>query len=173
MFYSFVITFDPLFEKRGLIKGGCLIVSVVGYMLTWTTYGTWLQGEKRGWVNDGEVLEECVGLLQKNIQSMNQRAVYLSKSQREVVRRAILESAKRIGQEILAVTVRSNHVHVVVVNSYIPISKVVQRYKRESTHAICSGGFKGKVWTKGYDVQYCFDEAGVRGRVGYVERHGD
>ena len=23
---------------------------MVGYMLTWTTYGTWLQGDERGWV---------------------------------------------------------------------------------------------------------------------------
>jgi len=24
-----------------------------GYMLTWTTYGTWVQGDRRGFVKDG------------------------------------------------------------------------------------------------------------------------
>ena len=26
-------------------------------MITWTTYGTWLQGDKRGYVKDGRILE--------------------------------------------------------------------------------------------------------------------
>jgi len=29
---------------------------IIGYMVTFTTYGTWLQGDKRGYVKDGKVL---------------------------------------------------------------------------------------------------------------------
>ena len=75
--------------------------SVVGYMLTWVTYGTWLQGDERGWVKDGKILEGSEGLLRKNIASMETQSVSLSKCQREDVRKAIDESAKGIGQEVL------------------------------------------------------------------------
>jgi len=29
---------------------------LIGYMVTWTTYGSWLQGDKRGYVKNGEIL---------------------------------------------------------------------------------------------------------------------
>jgi len=31
---------------------------MIGYMLTWTTYRTWLQGDKRGYVKDDEKTED-------------------------------------------------------------------------------------------------------------------
>jgi hypothetical protein len=34
----------------------------VGYMVTWTTYGTWLQGEKKGFVKDGEGARRILNL---------------------------------------------------------------------------------------------------------------
>jgi len=40
------------------------MAKTVGYMLTWTTYGTWLQGEKKGFVKDGEVMGENTMLKQ-------------------------------------------------------------------------------------------------------------
>ncbi len=35
-----------------------IMASMIGYMLTWTTYGTWLRGDKRGYVKDGEEPED-------------------------------------------------------------------------------------------------------------------
>ena len=32
------------------------MVNTVGYMVTWTTYVTWLQGDRRGYVKGGLVL---------------------------------------------------------------------------------------------------------------------
>jgi hypothetical protein len=29
---------------------------LIGYMVTWTTYGSWLQGDKRGYVKNGTIL---------------------------------------------------------------------------------------------------------------------
>ncbi len=31
---------------------------MIGYMLTWTTYGSWLQGDERGWRKDGVAMAE-------------------------------------------------------------------------------------------------------------------
>jgi len=35
-----------------------IMARMIGYMLTRTTYGTWLQGDKRGYVKDGEEPED-------------------------------------------------------------------------------------------------------------------
>ncbi len=35
-----------------------IMVRMIGYMLTRTTYGMWLQGDKRGYVKDGEEPED-------------------------------------------------------------------------------------------------------------------
>ena len=144
---------------------------VVGYMLTWTTYGTWLQGDERGWVKGGEILQGNEGILKQNLQRMKQEPVSLNKQQREVVRNSIIESAKRIGQDVLAIAVCSKHVHVVVRNIETPISRIVQRYKRDATYSVRPYGLAGRVWSRGYDVRYCFDEAAVLVRIGYVEGH--
>ena len=32
------------------------MVKTLGYMVTWTTYGTWLQGDEQGYVKKGKVL---------------------------------------------------------------------------------------------------------------------
>ena len=35
-----------------------IMARMIGYILTWTTYDTWLQGNKRGYVKDGEEPED-------------------------------------------------------------------------------------------------------------------
>ena len=45
------------------------MAKMVGYMLTWTTYGTWLQGDERGYVKDGRILGGNEALEKANRQS--------------------------------------------------------------------------------------------------------
>jgi len=42
----------------------------VGYMITWTTYGTWLQGDERGYVKNGKVLRENKRLWKTQIEKI-------------------------------------------------------------------------------------------------------
>jgi len=142
-----------------------------GYMVTWTTYGTWLQGDKRGFVKKGKVLSGSEGLQQANERRRMEEVVKLKKVESEVVRKAMLEEAVRIGEEILALSLRSNHVHVVVGNGGRPVEKVVSRLKSAAYYAMRERGFKGRLWTRGYDKRYCFDEESLRARVDYVKRH--
>jgi len=52
-----------------------------GYMVTRTTYGTWLQGDKRGYVKNGKIFSENPYLKKANIQSMARSDVRLNKKQ--------------------------------------------------------------------------------------------
>ena len=140
-------------------------------MVTWTTYGTWLQGEKRGFVKDGKILGRNKGLEEANKRRRRGGGVKLKKADREVARRAMLAEAERIGEKILALSVWSNHVHAVIGEGGKPIGKVVSRLKSASYYALRERGINGRLWTRGYDKRFCFDEASLEERIRYVERH--
>lgn len=146
---------------------------VIGYMLTWTTYGTWLQGDERGYVKDSETFRGNAGLLRANLESQKGNTVRLDGAQKEIVRCAICEEARRLGQRIFALAVWSNHVHLVADNIDEAVGTVAGRYKRAARWALKREGFEENVWTKGYDKRFCFDDEELRGRIEYVEGHGD
>ena len=83
--------------------------------ITWTTYGSWLPGDSRGWMKwkKGEqqpqpVLEDwCKG-------RMKEKAVLLSLEQRLAVEDMIRKHSQHRSWELHAVSARSNHVHVAV-----------------------------------------------------------
>ncbi|MCK4998507.1 MAG: transposase [Anaerohalosphaera sp.] len=143
---------------------------MVAYMLTWTTYGTWLQGDERGWVKGGSVLDGNEKLYRKNSENMKKDIVWFGNEERQVVRKAIIDEAERNGLTVLAITVQNGHVHVVIKYDDRAICRIAGLLKNSGRVAL---GIKGRVWTTGYDVQYCFDEAAVRSRIRYVDKHED
>jgi REP element-mobilizing transposase RayT len=85
--------------------------------------------------------------------------------------KAIYKKASRLNQNILALAVCSNHVHVVVDYVPIPVGKIVSHYKNAAQVALRRVGVAGRVWTKGFDKRYCFDEQTLKSRIDYVNSH--
>jgi REP element-mobilizing transposase RayT len=87
----------------------------VVYFITWTTYGTWLPGDARGWRKrqggpqvPQPLLEDwCRERLKGNV-------VLLEKHDRETVEDACREHSQFRGWQLLAARAQSNHVHVVI-----------------------------------------------------------
>lgn len=140
-------------------------------MITWTTYGTWLQGDKRGYVKKGKTFGGNKALMDSNRQSQTQDAIWLSPAQQLVIREAIFEEAASQGQCIYALAVQSNHVHLVVEYSDRPISTIVAYYKKAGRLALKATNHSGRLWTKGYDKRFCFDSAALEQRIKYVKDH--
>jgi REP element-mobilizing transposase RayT len=143
----------------------------LGYMITFTTYGTWLQGDKRGFVKDGKTYAANQSFADSNRQDLSKSPVRLSKTHRAIAARAICEKAGLMGQKILALAVCSNHVHILVDYISLPIGKVVSYYKNSEQAALRKVGLAGRVWTKGFDKRYCFDEEALKSRIDYVNSH--
>jgi len=140
-------------------------------MITWTTYGTWLQGDERGYVKNGQTYDGNKALIQSNNKSQAQDMIKLSRNQQQVVRKAITEEAKSQDQRIYALSVQSNHVHMVAEYTQQPISKIVAYYKKSARLALKAAGHNGKLWTKGYDKRFCFDRVALEQRIKYVQDH--
>jgi hypothetical protein len=144
---------------------------VIGYMVTFTTYGTWLQGDERGYVKDGTVLNGNEALHYANRRAIGGQRVKLGARDKEIVKQAILNEAQQMKQKVFTILVWSSHVHVVVENINEPVGKVVGRYKAAATKELRRIGFEGKVWSKGYDKRFCFSEEELSAKVDYVNKH--
>src|SRR5262249_31196789 len=109
----------------------------IAFFLTWSTYGTWLPGDARGWVEyrrgfrlPDPILElECAA-------RMTEGACRLAPHQRERVEKQVAETCKYKGWILHAVNCRTNHVHVVLSASAPP--KII----REQLKAWCTRRLK-------------------------------
>src|SRR4051794_6620480 len=84
----------------------------LGYLLTWTTYGTWLPGDARGWV-DGRTHELHPSpdpeRERQGRERMREEAITLTPDQRNLVTTTIHDHCRIRRWELHAVNVRSNH----------------------------------------------------------------
>jgi REP element-mobilizing transposase RayT len=87
----------------------------IAFFITWSTHGTWLPGDPRGWVeyHHGWKLPDPVRHLEAT-ESMTGNACLLSEDDRRNVEEQIAETCKHRDWLLHAVNCRSNHVHIVV-----------------------------------------------------------
>jgi len=146
---------------------------LIGYMVTWTTYATWLQGDERGYVKKGEILPGD-GKLKEICQKLQkQPAVTLREGERTIVRKAILTESEKIGQSIRALAVCTNHIHLVADPCRESIEQIVSRYKNAAMFALCRLGRKGRIWTRGFDKRFCFSQDELVRKIEYVRKHSE
>ena len=147
------------------------MTGMIGFMATWTTYGTWLQGDRRGYVKNGITLGANATLEKCNEELLKHDKIMIPKSLRKTVENAILKEAEEIGQTVYAIAICSNHVHIVIESTVERCGYSVGRFKRAATKALREYGFVGKVWTKGFDKRYCYNQKELETRIKYVKRH--
>ncbi len=144
---------------------------MTGYMVTWTTYGTWLPGDKRGYVKQGKIMPGDPKILKASQILQKSAAVTLDSEQKAIIHRAILQEAERIGHTIEALAVCTNHIHLVARHCEKSIESIVSRYKNVAMFAICKEKPVRRIWTRGFDKRFCFNEKSLNQRIDYVKRH--
>ena len=149
------------------------MAKMVGFMATWTTYGTWLQGDKRGYVKNGITMGANAQLEKSNEELLKHDKIMIPKSLRKTVENAILKEAEEIGQKVYAIAICSNHVHIVIESTVERCGYSVGRFKRAATKALRKYGFANRVWTKGHDKRYCYNQNELETRIAYVQSHRD
>jgi hypothetical protein len=117
-----------------------------GYLITFRCYGTWLHGDDRGSVDrrfynrigtprmqpDNERVERNAKLRKQNEFIMGPR-------EREIVQKAIEEVCQVRVYSLFALSVRTNHAHVVVNNSGVP-ERIMDSFKAYATKALRRAG---------------------------------
>ena len=91
------------------------------YFITWSTYGNWLPGDARGWRKRSAGQQLPRPQLEKWCrEQMRYDPVLLAEKDRSTVELACQEHCDVREWTLLAVSARSNHVHVVVIASAKP-----------------------------------------------------
>ncbi len=124
--------------------------------ITWTTYGSWLPGDSRGWRKWRSGQRTPQPLLEDWCRNrMKGKAVVLDLGHRQVVEAVCREHALVRGWALYAIAVRSNHVHIAVTAEGVP-AKVRDQFKANGTRVLRQASnpiTNEKIWTKGGDVE--------------------
>jgi REP element-mobilizing transposase RayT len=125
--------------------------------ITWTTYGTWLPGDRRGWRKWKAGEQQPQPLLEDWCRDrMKEKPVVFNESQRKAVEKVIYDHSAIRGWELHALSVRSNHVHVAVTTAALP-KQVRDQFKANGTRVLRelpNPVTNAKVWTKGGDIEF-------------------
>jgi REP element-mobilizing transposase RayT len=142
----------------------------LAYFITWTTYGTWLPGDERGWVEAGKPGIQAPDAVRKD--EVERRLafdpVYLDPAQRSVVHDALEEHAEFRGWELRARNTRTNHVHVAV-SAREDGAKVRDRFKAWCSRRLNERFGKRPIWwTRWGSVRYVWKEHHLENVFRYV-----
>jgi REP element-mobilizing transposase RayT len=137
---------------------GCAVEVQTGkrsWLLTWTTKGTWLPGDRRGWVKGApgnQPGSECEagdeGLRTWSLQHMTGGPVWLTQPQAESVMESFKTTAVVQGWWLGAAAVMANHVHLVVTVDGDPEpGSLMLRLKNYASRSLNKAWGKQDWWT--------------------------
>lgn len=149
----------------------------IAYFLTWTTYGTWLPGDQRGWFDgDRRVVQAPDPLREEEARRlMTGQVVVLTAEQRELVDAVLVDHCRIRHWHLHARNVRTNHVHVVVSASGDPRRVREQLKAWASRRLSAAAGLRGTArdgqrrwWTEKGDIAWLYDEDHLAQVMRYV-----
>ena len=143
----------------------------IAYFLTWVTYGTWLPGDGRGWVEyrHGWQFPDPVRELEAAAK-MTEDACRLSQAQRDAVARQIAETCRHRGWRLYAVNCRSNHVHAVVSAAGIHPRKIRIDLKAWTTRCLKQqfDATRMNWWAERGSIRFLYDEPSLEAATLYT-----
>ena len=152
------------------------MIDPLNYFITWTTYGSWLPGDARGWRKTGKGQQLPQPLLEEWCRSqMTENPVLLNEAQRLRVEAVCRKHATFRGWVLHAVSARSNHVHLVVSADKKP-EIVRDQFKANATRVLREepGAITNEtVWTRGGDCEIVDGEENLERVVQYVTEAQD
>ena len=143
----------------------------LGYFLTWSSYGTWLPGDERGWSRkyDWDIQPPNPSVVKFAQSRMKEPAFTLSINSRILVEDTIRRHCSIRGWTLHAVNARSNHVHVVVTAPSYPPEKAREQFKAWSTRRLKEiEPTRTRFWTEGGSCRWINHEADLEAAVIYV-----
>lgn len=158
--------------------GGAAMNGPLAYFLTWTTYGTWLPGDQRGWVDKpGRFRPPDEQLRNEARQRMTEPALTLDAEQRRLVESTIADHCRIRGWHLHAMNARTQHVHVVVSAPGRKPEEVIDQFKawcsrrlkeRERWRRLAGEKVRQNWWTQHGSKRWLNDADSIEAAVRYV-----
>ena len=147
-----------------------MLAEPLGLFLTWTTYGSWLPGDGRGWSRRGRRGLPADWRRERAARElMAESACALDPEQRRLVKETIEDHCRFRTWSLHAASVRSNHVHVVVTAAGVAPADVRAQLKAWTTRRLREASpDRRRWWTEGGDIEFLDTEADVLAAAEYV-----
>jgi REP element-mobilizing transposase RayT len=151
----------------------------LGYLITWTTYGAWLSGDKRGWVKAGKAgVQAPNGQLEDKMRErMAANPVVLMPAHRAIVEQTVTAHCRFRQWRLHAVNARTNHVHVVVTADRDP-NEIMEQLKAWCsrklsdaaglTDVVAVKAGRRRWFTEGGDTKSIHDELHLQNAIRYI-----
>jgi hypothetical protein len=149
----------------------------LAYFLTWTTYGTWLPGDERGWVKEGEGFQLPNWKVEHEARrKLAEEPFFLTAAQRAMVEATIEKHCEIRGWRLFAKAARTAHAHVVV-HAPVEPDMVMDQFKtwctrklREQAKADGDIAFleRQRVWTEDGSNRRLDDTESLEAAIIYV-----
>ena len=146
------------------------------WLLTWTTRGTWLPGDDRGWVQGDpnnhhntppEPPNERLRLW--HLKRLKEKPVWLTKEQATLVLVAFQETARLQDWWLAAAAVMSNHVHLIITVDGDPApGDLLRQFKTYASRALNALGEKHTWWTTSGSTRKLPDVSAINAAMRYV-----
>ena len=164
------------------------MAKTLGYLITWTTYGTWLPGDPRGfqtreareyvppparYAREGETpyTPERYRGRYLHARTLSGPAARLSPHECRAVLSAIFAEIERLEIVPRALAVGPTHVHLLARFGALEIRPTVARLKSAATRSLVRFGRGRPLWCRGCHMKSLFGEAGLQRATGYVLDH--
>lgn len=149
----------------------------IAFFITWTVYGTFLQGHERGWRKrrTGQQLP-APRLTQWHRDRLNHAVLLLNNNQRQAVENEVARLAGFRNWHLWTTNARTNHVHTVVTATGYAGSTVRDQLKANCTRVLREqwAQFNDRpVWTTGGDWQCVNTEEELEAVIQYVNEAQD
>ena len=148
-------------------------------LVTSTTYGNWLPGDTRGYVEEHNEYNTpfdapSTALVRYAKVIMKESVVLFDSEQAEIILKRWQESVGELNGRLMVVAIMRNHFHFVgVFSSEISKSKLLQFFKGRASRTLNQKYGKRTWWTDSGSVRYSFDETAFRTRIEYVKKQND
>ena len=137
-------------------------------MVTTTSYGSWLPGDLRGYIENGIILPGDPLKLERAVCRMDgQQPVLFDSEQQARLFDALRNAAEEFHYDLTDASIESWHLHWIVNHGFDSVPTMVGRLKNRMRQALGIG----RIWTEGYYDSRLFDMRALESRRRYIGRH--
>ena len=142
----------------------------IGYFITWTTYGTWMPGDERGWWREGEFHQRNDLMREMSASDMKEPSFTLSPDQRGIVEDTLTRHCEIRSWTLHAANARTNHVHIVVTaRNYYQPKTVRDQFKAWCTRRLQpTNPNRKRFWTEGGSCRWIKQQDDLQSAIIYV-----
>jgi len=134
--------------------------------ITTTSYGSWVPGDARGYVQRGEVLPPAPPLAKHATMLLKSPPVRFNDIEQDHLFNALAEAAAEFGYLLTDISVEAWHLHWIVGHDD-NIASMVGRLKNRMRQRLN----RGRIWTEGYHFDELLTDTAIAAASDYIGRH--